>query len=149
MVVLAFVLVRLAHLVVAIMLTPAAPRLVPELGTHSLRVLLVADAIEPKCDGVAVFTTHAIKQLQELGHCVQVVTSIRDKPLHGATVSHFSCLVLCCGSGQNALGLAQVHKLPGWKPPQYPEHSLTMPDPIALLRILFTFRPHVVSAASA
>lgn len=79
-----------------------------DLNYRKMRILVVADALPPKVDGVATFADNSIRILSEKGHHVEVVTSI---------------------AGPETMWGAKIHRLPGMTTPISPGHSITLPLP--------------------
>jgi glycosyltransferase involved in cell wall biosynthesis len=97
----------------------------PAVDNH-LRIMVIADALPPKVDGVATFAEHSIALLQEFGHEVFVVTSARG----------------LAGQQEKMWG-AKVFRLPGMSTPISQDHSVTLPLPSVMLEMM-KFKPHVI-----
>lgn len=94
----------------------------PSSDGEPMTVLITADAVPPKVDGVSVFVRHACRELRALGHDVHVA---------------------CSMEGESHIEGARVHRMWGFHPSVYPEHSATLPTPDFLL-VLLRVRPTVV-----
>jgi glycosyltransferase involved in cell wall biosynthesis len=86
-----------------------------------LRILIIADALPPKVDGVCTFAENAVDTLKPK-HEIQLITSIQ---------------------GPKTLFGCQVTRLPGMETPISPGHSITLPLPTVMFEFI-KFRPHVV-----
>jgi phosphatidylinositol alpha 1,6-mannosyltransferase len=88
-----------------------------------LRVMVIGDSMPPKVDGVSIRIGHLSKKLNEAGHAMHLITSIRSwkEPLHGA----------------------EVTQLPGYVSSWYKEHSFSIPTP-QIFYAIFKFKPHVI-----
>ena len=88
-----------------------------------LRIMVIGDSMPPKVDGVSIRIGHLSKKLNEAGHAMHLITSIRSwkEPLNGA----------------------EVTQLPGYVTSWYKEHSFSIPTP-QIFYAIFKFKPHVI-----
>lgn len=92
------------------------------LDTDKLRVMIIADALPPKVDGVATFAENSVRYLKQRGHTVHLITSIK---------------------GEDDLFGCPITRLPGFSTPISPGHSVTLPTPY-VLQLIMDFKPDVI-----